>query len=229
MNRLKNNLVSQPLHMNSRYMKEGTAFEETVYVDRAEQVDDTENWFMRKDGKTKGQGIAMSPNTPDPISRNIPTTEPYYQVKIKPSSMLVQYVQETQKADSILAMIGGVFVFWYAIFHCCAKGYNHYNIRGQLARDLYDEDNVDENPILKMLALLPIPAFVFCCVGLKNDILRIRQVDKKMNDVLSYLWLVKTADNCYRLSTSLFRRIQERYLSMVFVKEKVDEAMEVQP
>ena len=47
--------------------------------------------------------------------------------------MQVQYVQSTQKADILLAMIGGVFVFWYAILHCFAKGYNHFNIRGQLA------------------------------------------------------------------------------------------------
>ena len=50
-----------------------------------------------------------------------------------------------------------------------------------------------------------------------------------MEDVLSYLWLVKTVDNCFRLSTSLFGMIQERSLSMVFVKEKVDEGMEVRP
>ena len=122
-------------------------------------------------------------------------------------------------------MIGGVFVFWYAILHCFANKYNHFNIRGQLARDLYDEDNIDENPIKKILAMLPIPACLFCPTGLKNDILRIRQVDLKINDILNYLWLVKTADNCFRLSTSLFKRIQEKYLSMVYVKEKVDEAM----
>ena len=34
-------------------MKEGFAYEETVYVDRAVQLDDTKNWFMRKGAEIK--------------------------------------------------------------------------------------------------------------------------------------------------------------------------------
>ena len=46
---LHNNLIEQSLNMNSRFMKEGGALEETVYVDEAVIIDDTTNWFMRQE------------------------------------------------------------------------------------------------------------------------------------------------------------------------------------
>lgn len=56
-----------------------------------------------------------------------------------------------------------------------------------------------------------------------------RQVDKKILNDLSYLWLVKYLNNIFELSSSLFTRKQEQNLSKVYIKEKIDESMDVVP
>lgn len=56
-----------------------------------------------------------------------------------------------------------------------------------------------------------------------------RQVDKKVLNDLNYLWLVKYVNNVFELSSSLFNRKQEQNLSKVYIKEKIDESMDVVP
>lgn len=51
-----------------------------------------------------------------------------------------------------------------------------------------------------------------------------RQIDKKLLNDLNYLWLVKHVDTLFQLSSALFNRIQAKNLSLVYVKEKVDES-----
>ena len=41
--------------------------------------------------------------------------------------------------------------------------------------------------------------------------------------------LVKNVDNCYRLSSSLFNNIHEKDLSLIYFREKIDEAELVKP
>ena len=48
-----------------------------------------------------------------------------------------------------------------------------------------------------------------------------------MNNDLNYLWLVKYVDNLYSLSSSLFDKRQAKNLSLVFVKDKIDESQQV--
>lgn len=59
--------------------------------------------------------------------------------------------------------------------------------------------------------------------------MRARLVDRKILNDLNYLWLVKYVDSCFRLSAGLFSRLESRNLSMVYVKEKIDEAEPVRP
>ena len=44
----KNNLVNTPIAINFRYFKSDSALEETLFVDQVRILDDTKNWFMRK-------------------------------------------------------------------------------------------------------------------------------------------------------------------------------------
>lgn len=67
------------------------------------------------------------------------------------------------------------------------------------------------------------------CFGIRPTIVRMRQVDKKMLNDLNYLWLVKYVNNIFHLSSTLFARPQEKILSKVYIKEKIDESMDVVP
>ena len=59
--------------------------------------------------------------------------------------------------------------------------------------------------------------------------MRMRQIEKKIQNDLNYLWLVRYVDNIFMLSSALFDRIQAKNLSLVFVKEKIDESELVVP
>jgi hypothetical protein len=83
---------------------------------------------------------------------------------------------------------------------------------------------------MKFLAVSPIPICLFpSCFEIKNTIMRIRQVDKKILNDLNYLWLVKYTNNIFGLSSALFARKQEQNLSKVYIKEKIDESLDVNP
>ena len=122
-----------------------------------------------------------------------------------------------------MGIIGGVFVFWYAIIHWIGKCYNKQAIRGQLAESIYDENVNNECALTKMIANSPMPTSFFpkCC-GIRSTIGRMRHVDKKISNDLHYLWLAKTTDNIFNMSTALFETPEERRLSMVFLKDKID-------
>ena len=132
-----NNLVYTPLNINNRYLRDTSAYEETLFVDQVRIVDDTQNWFMRQKGETTFSGVVSNLNTLMPLSRNI-AGNPYYELKIKPSHNQINYIISTKKADFVIGIIGGVFVIWYALFHFIGKVYNSYNVRAKLAEDVYD-------------------------------------------------------------------------------------------
>jgi len=46
---------------------------------------------------------------------------------------------------------------------------------------------------------------------------------------LNYLELTKSIDTCYRISSSLFSNIIEKDVSLIFFREKIDEAELVKP
>ena len=77
---------------------------------------------------------------------------------------------------------------------------------------------------------MPFPTCMIpTCFNIRNDVLRMRQVEKKIKNDLNYLWLVKYVDNIFNLSSGLFERLQAKNLSLVFVKEKLDENQKVRP
>ena len=92
---------------------------------------------MRKQPEVKAQGIAKNEHTSYPLSRNIPGT-PYYTLNIRPSGNQIRYLVSTKKADTLLAIIGGVFVIFYAAFHWIGKVYNSFNVKAKLAQEIYD-------------------------------------------------------------------------------------------
>jgi len=92
---------------------------------------------MRKQPEVNSQSIAQNQYTSYPLSRNIPGS-PYYSVNIKPSGNQIRYLISTKKADTILAILGGVFVFFYVIFHWIGKLYNTFKVKAKLAEVIYD-------------------------------------------------------------------------------------------
>ena len=42
------------------------------------------------------------------------------------------------------------------------------------------------------------------CIGCSNDVKRMREVQKKIVNDLNYVWLVRSVDNIFLLSSSLF-------------------------
>jgi hypothetical protein len=101
-------------------------------------IDDTKNWFVRNQPITKDQGISSNANTLSPLSLNIPGS-PYYEVRVKPSLNRINYIISTKKADTILGIIGGVFVLWYAIIHWLVNIFNSFKVRAKLAEQIYYE------------------------------------------------------------------------------------------
>lgn len=73
-----NNLVYQPVNINYRYMKNQSAMEETIFVDKVEIQDDTKNFFMRKQYDVSYEGFALNANSPYTIAKNIPGNDIYY-------------------------------------------------------------------------------------------------------------------------------------------------------
>ena len=51
-----------------------------------------------------------------------------------------------------------------------------------------------------------------------------RIVDEKMSRNLNYLSIAKQTDNCFRLSSSVFSTLEEKDLSLVYLKERVDDS-----
>lgn len=152
-----NNLAYQPLNVNNRFLINNTALEETVFVDEVRIEDDTTNFFMRKAPVNKFKGIAKNANTPYPLARNIQNGTSYYEVHIRPSNNQIQYWLETPKADTLLGIIGGVFVFWYAVVHWLGKLYNNYYLRAKLAEAVYEEDGAEDCLCNKVLGCCYVP------------------------------------------------------------------------
>jgi hypothetical protein len=73
--------------------------------------------------------------------------------------------------------------------------------------------------VKKWLALSPLPTCMIpSCFHLQTDVRRMRQIDKKIQNDLHYLYLVRNVDTIFHLSSALFERVQAKNLSQVFVK-----------
>lgn len=56
-----------------------------------------------------------------------------------------------------------------------------------------------------------------------------KRVDEKIERDLDYLELTKKIDTCYKISSSLFSNIVEKDVSLIYFREKIDEAELVKP
>ena len=120
--------------------------------------------------------MAANSNTRYPLTRNIPGS-PYYEVRIKASHNQVNYIVSTKKADTILGIIGGVFVLWYALFHWIGKFYNSFNVRAKMAEEIYYEESINESLLNKFLTISPLPTCMLpTCFYIRRDVLRMRQI-----------------------------------------------------
>lgn len=112
------------------------------------------------------------------VSKNVNSSNGlYYEMRFRPSANQINYVVQNKKADYILGIIGGVFVFWYAILHWIGKLYNNFNVRAKMALIIYDEESISQSPLNKILTIFPIPVCLIpTCYHIRSDVMRMRQI-----------------------------------------------------
>jgi len=64
-------------------------------------------------------------------------------MKIKLGSTMNKITLKTKRINWIIGVIGGIFIFWYAIIHVFAKMYSRFNFYLYLANVIYEEDLQD--------------------------------------------------------------------------------------
>jgi hypothetical protein len=72
------------------------------------------------------------------VTKAVNASNPYYEMRLRPSGMVTRVYLSGSTLYVILGMIGGIFFLAYAIFHCCGKIYNAFNVRARLAKVLYE-------------------------------------------------------------------------------------------
>lgn len=147
-----------------------------------------------------------------------PYSEPAYILEFRPNGQVKQVILRTYKIDFLLGIIGGTFLFWYFVINLLAKVYNSFKFRAKMAEILYQEDSYNSSILVCFLHLIKIPSKILCCSELKEDVIRMKAVDEKIQRDLDLVNLVKKTENCYYLSSSLFHTIEERNLSLIYFR-----------
>jgi hypothetical protein len=172
----------------------------------------------------KDQNINVGYNTRRNYVKSSISTQPSYRFKVKLNQASTDYTLTQKKIDWILGIIGGVFVFWYAIIHLLAGLYMKFNFNSYVAKIVYGEEGYDNFLIKKILAMLRIPRCLLPrCWELKKEVNRMQLVNDKIEHSLSHLTLLKYTDNCFRLSSAFFSRLEAKNFSLLYFKEKIFE------
>lgn len=211
--------------INSIKYTVNTRIVETVLAEVVQIKDNAGNQFMHGDSRLVEQQIDVNVETSKWNIRAWEMNSPSYVFQVKPSQSRSVFTLSQRKIDFILGVIGGVFVFWYAIVRFIGHAYNRLNFSLVVAREIYDEQVYDYCFATKLLAALRIPiCLVPNCCGLRADVARMKGLKGKIDRSLNHLGMVKYTDIVYQLSSSFFGVKAAKNLSQIYLKEKINEA-----
>lgn len=148
---------------------------------------------------------------------SVQNPDPQYKLKVALSGKVSRVIFSSYKIDFLFAMIGGCFAFFFIIFGCIGKAYNHYNLKKKLAQTLYDENCVDISLFKAFCQSISLP---FCGAPLLP----------KIQTSIDCVRLAKNVENVYRLSVAKYNNSLEKDLASIYLKERIkeDETIEIQ-
>jgi hypothetical protein len=72
-------------------------------------------------------------------------SQPTFDIRIRPSGEVSDIILKGTTLDIFFAMISGIALLFWFLFHCLAKKYNHYKVRSYLANKVYSENEQYES------------------------------------------------------------------------------------
>ena len=187
-----------------------------------ELLDDTDQSFFRQPptskfmstsyGKNDGSDGALADSTSFPEEE-----EKGFTYVVRPSGIKTTVILSRHKLDYLMGIMGGCIIFWYFIFAWIGKCYNKYRVQKKVTVKLYDEE--PDGCCTSCCFVCKIPACCVChCVDPDENVKRINSVNNVVTNNLNPVELVKSIDNCYRLSSSFQHSIEARNASLVYFK-----------
>jgi hypothetical protein len=200
------------------------ALEETIYGNQVRLFDDTGNSFMHHAPPLQESNINVGANTRKTYVKAAAAAQPSYTMRVRLNQASTDYTVTQKKVDWILGIIGGVFVFWYAVVHLLAGLYMRFNFNAYVAKLVYEEDGYEASLLKKVLAMVRWPRCLLPrCMDIRRDTDRMKAVDDKMEDTLTHLGILKYTDICFRLSSAFFSSLQAKNFSLLYFREKIFE------
>ena len=99
-----------------------------------------------------------------------------------------------------------------------------FQFNAHIAKVIYEEDGYDDYLVKRILAMLRVPRrFIPRCCDFRKDCERMKAVHDKIDNTLSHLTLLKYTDSCFRLSSSLFSKLEAKNFSLLYFREKIFE------
>lgn len=83
------------------------------------------------------QSISFGYNSRRTFVKASSVPEPSYNFKVKLNQASTTYTTTQKKVDWIFGIIGGVFVFWYAVIHLLAGIYMQFHFNAYIAKIIY--------------------------------------------------------------------------------------------
>ena len=230
-NKLVTDVFTLPwINYNLMKMSSNMSLEETALVNQVNLYDDTGTSFMHAAPKLVDQSISYGYNSRRTFVKAATAAEPAYNFKVKLNQAATNYTITQKKVDWILGIIGGVFVFWYAVVHLLAGLYMRFHFNAHIAKVVYEEDGYDDYLIKRVIALLRIPrCLIPRCCDFRKDCERMKAMHRKIDNSLSHLSLLKYTDSCFRLSSSVFSKLEAKNFSLLYFREKIFENEQVVP
>jgi hypothetical protein len=173
---LVSDVMSTPeINFDLMKMNANMALEETAYTNLVRLYDDTGNNFMHEAPLLQNQNINVGYNNRKTYVKASTTSSPAYSFLVKLNQASTDYTVTQKKIDWIFGIIGGAFVFWYAIIHLLGKLYMHFNFNMYIAKTIYEEDAYDDYLFKKFLAILPLPrCLIPSCLDIRSDVCRMK-------------------------------------------------------
>jgi hypothetical protein len=94
--------------------------------------------FMHHAPPLKDSNINVGYSTRRAYVKAGTASQPSYTYRVKLNQASTDYTITQKKVDWILGIIGGVFVFWYAVVHLLGGLYTRFNFNAYVAKLVYE-------------------------------------------------------------------------------------------